>query len=80
MTEMKSPLEFTVTDVLPGGHARCGVIETPHGSFHTPAFMPVGTRGTVKGLLPGLVRMTGTQVLLNNAYHLMLRPGDDLVA
>ncbi len=77
---MKSPLEFTVTDVLPGGHARCGVVETPHGSFDTPAFMPVGTRGTVKGLLPGLVRMTGTQVLLNNAYHLMLRPGDDLVA
>jgi queuine tRNA-ribosyltransferase len=52
---------------------------TPHGSFETPAFMPVGTRGTVKGLLPHLVAHTGSQVLLNNTYHLLLRPGPEAV-
>jgi queuine tRNA-ribosyltransferase len=60
--------------------ARVGRITTPHGSFETPAFMPVGTRGTVKGLLPSLVRMTGSQIVLNNTYHLLLRPGPEAVA
>lgn len=59
--------------------ARRGVITTPHGAFDTPAFMPVGTRGTVKGILPHLVARTGAQILLNNTYHLLLRPGPDLV-
>jgi queuine tRNA-ribosyltransferase len=59
--------------------ARVGRVATPHGSFDTPAFMPVGTRGTVKGLLPHLVRMTGSQILLNNTYHLLLRPGPAVV-
>lgn len=59
--------------------ARRGVVTTPHGSFETPAFMPVGTRGSVKGILPHLVARTGAQILLNNTYHLLLRPGPDLV-
>ncbi|MCC6909616.1 MAG: tRNA guanosine(34) transglycosylase Tgt [Phycisphaerales bacterium] len=60
--------------------ARMGVVHTPHGSFDTPAFMPVGTKASVKGLLPELVRRTGSQIILGNTYHLMLRPGSDVVA
>ncbi|MCA9280021.1 MAG: tRNA guanosine(34) transglycosylase Tgt [Phycisphaeraceae bacterium] len=60
-------------------HARVGRVQTPHGAFDTPAFMPVGTRGTVKGILPELVAQTGAQILLNNTYHLLLRPGHELV-
>ena len=56
------------------GAARCGVITTPRGDIRTPAFMPVGTAGTVKAMLPGSVRETGADVLLGNTYHLMLRP------
>ena len=54
-------------------------MHTKHGSFDTPAFMPVGTRGTVKGIMPWSVAATGSQILLNNTYHLMLRPGADLI-
>ena len=60
--------------------ARTGVVQTPHGPFATPAFMPVGTRGTVKGILPGLLAGTGAQICLGNTYHLMLRPGSQTVA
>ncbi len=60
--------------------ARLGRVTTPHGSFATPAFMPVGTQGTVKGLLPDSVAQTGAEIILGNTYHLMLRPGSDLVA
>lgn len=60
--------------------ARRGVVHTPHGSFDTPAFMPVGTRGTVKGVLPRDLEATGAQVCLANTYHLMLRPGSRTVA
>jgi queuine tRNA-ribosyltransferase len=60
--------------------ARTGRVTTPHGSFDTPAFMPVGTKATVKGLLPSLVADTGAQIILANTYHLMLRPGSDLIA
>ncbi len=59
---------------------RTGTVTTPHGSFHTPAFMPVGTRGSVKGLTPTQIRSTGSEIILNNAYHLMLRPGDTQIA
>lgn len=61
-------------------HARVGRVTTPHGSFDTPAFMPVGTQGTVKGLTPDQVRATDAQIILGNTYHLMLRPGSDLIA
>ena len=57
------------------GAARLGRVHTAHGSFDTPAFMPVGTAATVKAMMPGDVAGTGAQILLGNTYHLMLRPG-----
>ena len=62
------------------GEARRGAFETPHGRVQTPAFMPVGTQATVKGLTPEDVRATGAEILLGNTYHLMLRPGAERVA
>ena len=62
------------------GHARAGVLATPHGDVPTPTFMPVGTQGSVKGLSPDEVRATGARVVLGNTYHLWLRPGASLVA
>jgi len=62
------------------GAARRGRVHTGRGPVDTPAFMPVGTAGTVKGLLTDQVRATGSQILLGNAYHLMLRPGAERVA
>jgi queuine tRNA-ribosyltransferase len=72
-------IRFDITHRSVQTRARRGVVGTPHGSFDTPAFMPVGTRGSVKGLLPSLVRATGAQIVLNNTYHLMLRPGSELI-
>ena len=60
--------------------ARSGILETLHGPVETPAFMPVGTQATVKGLTPEQIRATGTVMLLANTYHLALRPGEDEVA
>ncbi|MEL7089611.1 MAG: tRNA-guanine transglycosylase, partial [Planctomycetota bacterium] len=60
--------------------ARRGRVTTPHGTFDTPAFMPVGTQGTIKGLLPQSVADTGAQIVLGNTYHLLLRPGSELIA
>jgi queuine tRNA-ribosyltransferase len=57
-----------------------GRAATPHGWFETPAFMPVGTRGAIKGLTPEQVRGTGSRIILANAYHLLLRPGPEVVA
>src|SRR5262245_44357669 len=62
------------------GAARLGEIETPHGRVRTPAFMPVGTQATVKGMYPGEVRATGADIVLANTYHLMLRPGPERIA
>ena len=59
--------------------ARCGVLRTVHGDIETPAFMPVGSQGTVKGLDPLEVRACGFQMILGNAYHLYLRPGHELI-
>ena len=64
----------------PGTHARAGVFHTAHGDIHTPVFMPVGTKGTVKGLLPDTVASLGAQIVLNNTYHLEMRPGSETVA
>jgi len=60
--------------------ARLGRVWTGHGIFDTPAFMPVGTQGSIKGVLPDHVKETGTQIVLANTYHLMLRPGEQAVA
>ena len=62
------------------GQARMGRIETAHGVLDTPAFMAVGTAATVKGMTAGSVRETGTQCVLGNTYHLMLRPGAERIA
>jgi len=62
------------------GNARRGRIDTPRGDIQTPAFMPVGTAGTVKAMYPEQVRETGADILLGNTYHLMLRPGAERVA
>ncbi|MEL7012045.1 MAG: tRNA guanosine(34) transglycosylase Tgt [Pseudomonadota bacterium] len=62
------------------GAARLGVIQTPRGAINTPAFMPVGTAGTVKAMMPENVAATGAEIVLGNTYHLMLRPGAERVA
>src|SRR5262245_19902552 len=62
------------------GVARTGVLHTAHGDVATPAFMPVGTAGTVKAMTANAVRATGTDILLGNTYHLMLRPGAERIA
>ncbi|MBQ1612830.1 MAG: tRNA guanosine(34) transglycosylase Tgt [Alphaproteobacteria bacterium] len=61
------------------GKSRRGQLHTKHGTINTPAFMPVGTCGTVKAMMPESVAATGAEILLGNTYHLMLRPGADLV-
>ncbi|HZZ44910.1 MAG TPA: tRNA guanosine(34) transglycosylase Tgt [Tepidisphaeraceae bacterium] len=74
------PLVFDRFAADPTSHARLGRITTRHGSFDTPAFMNVGTQGTVKGILPRDLAECGAQCILGNTYHLMLRPGPDAVA
>jgi queuine tRNA-ribosyltransferase len=71
-------VSFTVTAT--DGAARAGVLRTAHGDVPTPAFMPVGTKATVKGLDPARLRELGTTILLGNTYHLHFRPGDEVVA
>lgn len=72
-------LRFEVLARSASTRARVGRVHTRHGVFDTPAFMPVGTRGTVKGILPHLVAGTGAQIILGNTYHLLLRPGPELI-
>ena len=76
MTEAAFAYELLASD----GAARRGRLTTAHGTIDTPAFMPVGTAATVKGLTPDRVAATGAQILLANTYHLMLRPGAERVA
>ena len=71
-----SHFEVTATD----GAARAGILRTAHGDVHTPAFMPVGTKGTVKSLDPDELHTVGSQIVLGNTYHLHFRPGDEVVA
>ncbi|MDR1034003.1 MAG: tRNA guanosine(34) transglycosylase Tgt [Bifidobacteriaceae bacterium] len=70
---------FSITKRLADTNARTGVIETLHGAIETPAFIPVATRATMKGVLPETMRELGAQALLSNAYHLYLRPGEKIV-
>jgi queuine tRNA-ribosyltransferase len=70
---------FHFTLAAEDARARAGVFATPHGSVATPAFMPVGTHGVVRGLAPSEVRAAGGAMVLSNAYHLFLRPGDEAV-
>jgi queuine tRNA-ribosyltransferase len=75
---MTEPFSFTLTAT--DGPARRGEVVTPHGAVQTPAFMPVGTQATVKGLTPEVIAATGAEIVLGNTYHLMLRPGPERVA
>jgi queuine tRNA-ribosyltransferase len=70
---------FAPGAVLPNGRGRTGTIRTPHGDVHTPAFVAVGTKATVKAVLPESVAALGAQAVLANAYHLYLQPGSDIV-
>ncbi len=62
------------------GRARRGRLTFPRGTVETPAFMPVGTYGSVKGILPDQVRALGAEIILGNTFHLCLRPGLDIIA
>lgn len=75
---MTAPFGFQL--LATDGLARTGLITTAHGQVHTPAFMPVGTAATVKGMMPESVAATGAEILLGNTYHLMLRPGAERIA
>src|SRR4051812_15875258 len=75
-----TPLRYELLAADPQTRARLGRVTTRHGAFDTPAFMAVGTQGTVKGVLPDHVAATGSQIILANTYHLMLRPGEKVVA
>jgi len=72
-------LEFRITHRVPGYRARTGEIQTPHGNFETPVFMPVGTRGSVKAVSPEDLAEAGVTVILANTYHLYLRPGHRVI-
>ena len=74
-----SAIRFSIENRDARTRARVGVIRTPHGDIHTPAFIPVGTKATVKGVLPEQLVALGAQAVLANTYHLFLQPGDELV-
>jgi queuine tRNA-ribosyltransferase len=78
MVSMSNPFSFRL--IRSDGATRLGEFITPHGRVSTPAFMPVGTQATVKGLTPEMVRASGAEIVLGNTYHLMLRPGAERIA
>lgn len=79
-----APITFKInkklSDDVPGSLGRVGILSTPHGDIHTPAFVTVGTKATVKGITPEMLQDAGAEVMLANTYHLYLQPGDDIVA
>lgn len=76
MTAIKFDLKHTCKQT----GARYGILHTPHGSFETPIFMPVGTQATVKGLSPEELKAMKAEIILSNTYHLWMRPGENLIA
>lgn len=77
---MSKPISFEIIKRQPGTLGRAGIIHTPHGDIETPAFVTVGTKGTIKGITPEEMRdYVGNQVALANTYHLFLQPGDDVI-
>ena len=74
-----SELHFSFELITQDEKARLGKITTPRGLIDTPAFMPVGTLGTVKGIFPEDIIETGSQIILGNTYHLMIRPGTKIL-
>ncbi len=79
MTNMAPGFSFAIESAPETGLARAGRITTPHGEIATPAFIPVGTKATVKSVLPEAMADLGAQALLANAYHLYLQPGPDIL-
>lgn len=82
MTIVKKPITFEIVKEIEGStgaHGRAGILTTPHGVIQTPAFVPVATKATIKGVLPQQLEEIGTQVVLANTYHLYLEPGDTRV-
>lgn len=73
------PHAFRIERQDPHSHARCGVLQTSHGAVETPVFMPVGTAATVKAMSPDSLEEMGARIILSNAYHLYLRPGEAVV-
>jgi queuine tRNA-ribosyltransferase len=71
--------EFKILKKAKNSKARTGIFKTPHGEIHTPVFMPVGTKATVKTLSPEEIKSLGTDIILANTYHLMLRPGEKII-
>ena len=71
--------EFSFELITQNDKARLGRISTPKGKIDTPAFMPVGTQGAVKGIYTDDILKTGTQIILGNTYHLLLRPGIEIL-
>ena len=76
---MNSSLKFELLKKDANSSARRGRITLPHGTIETPVFMPVGTQGTVKAMKPEDVEKTGAEIILGNTYHLLLRPGEDII-
>lgn len=76
---MDQALKFEVLSRVPDSSVRLGRMTTPHGSFETPVFMPVGTVGSVKALTQQMLEEAGAQVILGNTYHLAIRPGEELI-
>ena len=72
-------MEFTLLKKDPSTSARTGRIATAHGLVETPVFMPAGTQGTVKSLLPEMLREAGVKIIIGNTYHLYLRPGHEII-
>jgi queuine tRNA-ribosyltransferase len=73
------PVRFELVHVCRQSGARAGLLHTPHGTLETPAFMPVGTQATVKGMSPEELKAIGAGLVLANTYHLWMRPGSDLI-
>ncbi|MBI2453146.1 tRNA guanosine(34) transglycosylase Tgt [Candidatus Peregrinibacteria bacterium] len=77
---MTKTFTFTIKKNCQETWARIGNFVTPHGLIHTPVFMPCGTKGAVKSVSPDELKTIGTEIILANTYHLMIRPGEDLIA
>jgi len=73
------PIRYELIKTCKQTGARLGIVHTPHGSFETPAFMPVGTQATVKTMAPEEIKDMGAGIILSNTYHLWLRPGNEII-
>lgn len=80
MAPIKFTIEKRLSEEQPNSLGRAGILKTPHGIIHTPAFVTVGTKATVKGITPEMLESAGAEVMLANTYHLYLQPGDEVIA